>query len=226
MTDQGTLDSFGLYVNRHRDEHGTTIWGNAKAGTIVAVVNDHEDTATDAVTEFGAAGWGDHRATLTLEATPDWQQWLARDGQLGSQDDFAEHIEDLAHTVAIPDAATMLELAQHFTAARAVDFKQGQRLHSGETQLLYDETVTARAGQHGQIAIPNEIEVAVAPFVGTEPVKLVARLRYRINTGNLKIGYKLIRPDLVLEAAFTAASERVAELVDLPVLAGTPRQSR
>jgi uncharacterized protein YfdQ (DUF2303 family) len=225
------VDSFAGYVNRHRDPHGTTLWGNAKAGTIVAVLNDHEDdhlTAADddPPVDTGVPGWGDHRTVLQLEATPDWLGWLALDGKLGSQEDFAEHLEDLAHTVAIPTAADMLELAQHFTAARNVDFKAGKRLGSGETTLLYDETITASAGQHRQIAIPNEIELAVTPFYGTEPVRLVARFRYRINNGALKIGYKLIRPDIVLEAAFTAASERVSELVDLPVLAGTPRQSR
>lgn len=219
------VESFAQYVNRHRQPDGTTLWANAVGGTVTAVLNDHEQIRDDQpeITTTAFAGWGDHRATLTVEHTPDWLRWLAGDGKLVDQATFAEHLEDLAHTIIRPHAAEMVELAQHFQAARNVDFESARRLDSGEVQLMYRETIGATAGKRGELAIPDQIFIAVEPFAGSERVELTARFRYRLAESAVKLGYRLVRPDKARDEAFAALLDDLSTRVELDVMHGTPR---
>jgi uncharacterized protein YfdQ (DUF2303 family) len=137
---------FAEYIHRLADDATTTVWADPDGGRLVAVFDDH--------TNSELPGWRSHTATLTLKADPDWQQWLARHNKLGNQADFAEHLEDLAHTVVDPDAASMLEIAKTFDAKRSVNFNSGVRLNSGDVQLTYEETTTARAGEKADSTSP------------------------------------------------------------------------
>lgn len=174
-------------------ERGTaTVYADEEAMALVAVLND--DT-TD------TPGWRDYRAELVLRRTPEWKAWL--DGQdLGDQERFAERIEDGQPEIVNPPAAVVLELAQHFHAATAVDFKSAQRLADGQTQLVYVENVQATAGKSGDIKIPETFDLVVRPFIGADLFKITARLRYRVRGGKLQIGYTLVRPEAVERDAF------------------------
>jgi len=121
----------------------------------------------------------------------------------------------------------MLELAQSFQAKTKVDFESAQQLANGRRSLQFKETVDARAGQKGEIEIPAEFKLALKPFVGTDPYAVTARFRYRINGGNLLIGYKLNRPADVQRSAFgdivDAIKAGLTERADtVLVLDGTP----
>lgn len=208
-------DSLVAYVKRHADDETTTLWGDLDRGSIVAVFNDH-----NAATDDG--GWGDHRATLKLRETEDWKHWLKNDGQLLSQDAFAEHIEDGVDAIREPAAATMLEIAQSFHAKSGASFSGGRRL-SGEVQFTYEETVTAKAGNKGSLEVPETFVLGLAPFEGNDPYAITARFRYRLVDGRLALGYRLIRPDKIRRAAFDDVAAAVNAATDLPVMAGTPR---
>src|SRR6476661_1270703 len=67
------------YVKAH-EEDGTEIYADWRQRKAVAVMNDHGSEA----------GWGDHRATLTLVAAPEWSRWTELDGKWMAQGDFAE----------------------------------------------------------------------------------------------------------------------------------------
>lgn len=210
-------DSFIAYVKRHRDEASTTLWTDVDHGTVTAIFDDH---AKDA----GAPGFAQHRAVLQLQDTPEWTHWVEASGQQMSQQDFAEHIEDGTVSIFEPDAATMLELAQSFQAATSVDFKSGTRLQSGQTQLRYEEKIDAQAGPTGSITIPTTIKLRLDVFVGGQTeYELTARFTYRITSGKLTMGYKLIRPHEARQLAFDDLLAAIATGVELDVLAGTPR---
>lgn len=208
---------FAAYCNRLSDEH-TTVWGHEPDRKFTAVFNDHADAFL--------SGWRDHTAVLQLLADPDWTTWCGSDGKLMQQAAFAEHLEDQAHTVVSPDAATMLEVAQTFQARRASSFSQGTKLSSGDVQLTWHEETDAKAGNKGHLEVPAEFTIKVAPFIGAAPVLMTARLRYRLNGGQLAIGFKLHRPDIVRRDAFHAvAADIAAELADVertPMLLGHP----
>lgn len=211
-----TAGSLSTYVNDHKLD-GTAVYADVDRRTIVAVLNGHTATALD-----GEPGWGDHRATLHLRHTPEWQRWIARDGKIEGQTRFAEHIEDCLADIVEPEGAVMLELAQHFQAAAKVNFRSAKQLSDGQRQLVYEETIEAKAGQRGEITIPQFFVVGVAPFEGSAGYKIRARLRYRLAEGALAIGYVLDRPDKVVRAAFDDVLAEVEQTTELKSFAGTP----
>lgn len=207
-----TPASLTQYVNAHKSD-GTVLYADWRESRVVGVLNDHDT----------AAGWADHRAVLDLVPTPEWTCWTEHDGAYMSQVEFAEHIIDTTADVVEPPAADLLEMAETFNATKAVQFKSGNRLKDGQRQLTYHETIDANAGTHGNVTIPDSVLLRLAPFDGADPVEMSARIRYRIDGGNLRIGYVLDRPDLVLRAAVAAVVAGVEQQTGLSALWGTPR---
>ncbi|WP_031465984.1 DUF2303 family protein [Sciscionella sediminilitoris] len=207
------LPSFLTYVNRLGAPE-TTIWAHERVGTVSAVFNDHGGSTP---------GWRDHTARLALQPDPDWQLWTNSDGSLGDQEWFAEHIEDTAHTIRNPDAATMHMIAMTFKAHSKAEFNRSTRLESGDVALTYSEETTAKAGGKGNIEVPERFAIELRPFVGAEPQQLIARLRYRIRDGGLRIGYKLLRPDEARRQAFETIVDGVRDAlrIEAPVMYGT-----
>ena len=217
--------SFRSYVAEHQGL-GTTLWADAPRGMLTAVINDHQPEDTQAG-GFGVAGWGDHRATLQLEMTDDWTLWAGQNNKPMNQAAFAEHIEDGAVIIREPTAADMLEIVQSFKATTKVRFESGPRIRSGETQLTYVEDTTATAGRRGQLEVPEVIVLGIAPWTScTQVYELRARLRYRINNGDLVLFYKLDRPDDVLRHAFADLLGGIENELDITAYHGTPRQTR
>ncbi len=193
--------TFAAYLAKHGTAD-TEVWADVTGAKIVGVIDAHE-SAAGPVGEGGAlAGWAEHRVVYTVAHTKAWKAWTARDGQLMSQSDFAELIEDRALDIVRPAAADMLELAQTFQATIGVNFESSKLLSSGERVLEYRETVDAKAGRAGKLEIPKDFDLALIPFEGADAFKVTARFRYRIADGALRVGYRLTRPDDVLREAF------------------------
>jgi uncharacterized protein YfdQ (DUF2303 family) len=203
------------YIERHDDPALTTIWVDADAQKVVAVLNDHAATA---------AHWGDHRAELQLKLTDAWQHWLRLDGKLVGQEDFAEHIEDGLQDIVKPDGATMLEVAQSIQGTKSAEFKGARRLQDGNIGVEWVEETTATAGQRGDLEIPERFELALAPFEGEDAYKVDARLRYRVRGGDLLLGYRLDRPGDILRDAVDTVRDRLAQRFTVDrVFVGRPR---
>lgn len=207
-----TAAGFSLAVAA-RSEDTTTIYSDPDACTLVAVINDDH---------AGTPGWRDHRVTLDLRTTPEWDLWTSRQG-LGPQARFAETIEDGQAEIVHPRAVELLDLAQTFHASSTAKFRQAGRLADGRTQFVYEEDINAKAGDAGELSIPQTFTVALRPFYGADRYKVTARLRYRLQAGELSIGYVLHRPGDVRRAAFADVVESVTGAVDgVLVVDGTP----
>lgn len=202
---------FAAYIQR-MENPATTVWADDTALSVTAVFNDHTPDG---------AGWRDHTAVLGIRRDPDWEAWLARDNQLATQAEFAEHLEDQARVIVDPDAATMLEVATSFQARRNASFSRATRLDSGDVQLAWAEETTASAGSSGRLEIPRQFVLKIAPFVGVLPVEVIARLRYRIRDNRLGIGYKLDRPDIAERSAFADIRAGIVNVITSPVMSGT-----
>lgn len=210
--------SFIEYISKHGLPE-TEVFADLGGMKLVGVINAHAE-AYDDVEQ--AAGHGDHRVVLELVQTDAWKAWRGRDKRAQSQEEFAEHLEDRANDVISPDAATMLEIASSLIATTGVDFKSAVRLTDGQVQFRYEETAQARAGENGDLEIPQVFTIAVAPFEGSEPVELQARFRYRIASGNLSLFYALLNPDDIVRAAFVDYVALVAESISQPLFRGRP----
>ncbi len=195
-----TVQAFTDYVTSFLSD-SVTVWVHPTSGKIVGVLDDNSP---------GMAGYSQHRAVLDLATTPEWNYWAEHDGEMMSQEQFAEHIEG-GLEISEPDAATMLEIAQTFHATPQAAFRSSTRLVSGEQRLQYDEEIKAAAGSAGDLTVPTMILLAVAPFIGEDPYKVAARLRFRLHAGKLTLGYKLDRPDAVKRDALEGIAERLAE---------------
>jgi uncharacterized protein YfdQ (DUF2303 family) len=204
-------ESFLAYWTKHHDDN-SEVYADSERLTVTAVLN--ANTAT-------SARWADHRLHLALRETTAWQQWTRQDGQLMDQETFAEFLEDHLPELLEPAAADMLEIAQSFQAASKVDFQSASRLSSGQRQFQYVETTTTKAGQKGQLTVPETFVIGLVPFEGSDGYKLTARLRYRISDRGLRLGYKLDRPDDVRKTAFADVVKAIGEQIDTAVMNGT-----
>lgn len=205
------------------------LWGkySSDASELYADPVGHRLTAVFNADASGEdAGHRDHRAELVCRLTPAWQAWLQRDGRLIDQTDFAQFIEDRLAEIVEPSGADMLELATTFESSSQVEFKSATILSSSQRALHYEETSTAKAGQKGDIEIPASFVVALQPFEGGDAYRVTARLRYKIAHGQLAIGYRLERPDIVLDTAFGDVRTAVAEATGAEILLGTPPAER
>lgn len=185
--------SFIAYTTKHAQADVTSVFADVDHVRITGVVNGH-----GAIT----AGWGDHRAILTLKHTLNWQHWAGKDKTWMTQTAFAEHIEEGVPDIVEPPAADMLEIAQTFQANTKVDFKSSVLLNNGQRQFSYVETIESKAGAQGKLTVPTAFKLGVAVFEGGEAYGVVARLQTRIDDGNLKLRYLLDRPADVIRAAF------------------------
>jgi uncharacterized protein YfdQ (DUF2303 family) len=200
----------------------TTLWAHRDAGTVEALFDDDPAQADDAAPR---RGWRDDRAVLELQLNEDWLAWTRGDGMLYSQRTFGEFIEEQAHAVVEPDAATMLEVATTLTAKRTLDFSSRTRLDNGDVEFKFAEDTTMKAGRGAtSIEIPSTFVVRTPVWIGTPPVELRARLRVRPDGDGVKMGYKLVRVTDAKDAAFrTVCDGLTGEIGDaVPLFYGTP----
>ncbi|MFC8625653.1 DUF2303 family protein [Streptomyces anulatus] len=208
------VDSFLAYFDKHGDSN-TEVYADVERRTITAVLDAHTDED---------ARWGGHRVELHLRETSAWRAWTSMDGQLVPQGQFAEFIEDNLVDLVEPTAATMLELAESFEVTTSAEFQSSQRLDSGARKFSYVEEQTGKAGHKGDITIPATLTLALRPFEGTEPYKVIARFKYRLDKakGELRLGFKIERPGDVLAAAFADIRTLIDSDVPMAVLNGAP----
>lgn len=222
--------SFVAYVNRHRVA-GTEIYAHTNTSSVIAVIDSHQSSDGP---EPATAGWQKHTVRLALEKSKAWLAWEAADGKLLVQGDFADFLDDRYLDVIEPSAAQMIDIARTFQAKTNVNFESGIREASGDVHLNYVEDTKAKAGQKGDIEIPSRIQLALRPYVGGPIYSLWASFRYRLNGGDLRLGFKLERPENVLDAAFADIVTEIREgradkdvrvhdgVGDVPIFAGKP----
>ncbi|MDN7179062.1 YfdQ family protein [Caballeronia sp. SEWSISQ10-4 2] len=180
----------------------------------VAVFNDH--------TADGPA-FRDFTAEYNAPLSKEWQEWLSFNGRKMKQEEFALFIERNVLDVTAPPSADILEIVSTLQSTKGVNFASGIRLDNGQTQLKYEETVTAKAGEKGQFSVPDRIEITIPVFDGsTVADRLTAKFRYRIDGGSLIMWYDLERPHKVLEVAVADLHKQIAEGTSLHAFKGEP----
>ncbi len=193
-----TPESFALYLDKHSLEE-TEVWADLDTSKIVAVIDSNKQVNAGA---SGEAGWEGHRATLLLRHSPQWKTWVENSDKPMKQQAFAEFIEDNLRDIVEPSHGQMLEIAQSLDAKTNVDFKSASRLSNGQVKFAYVEETKAKAGEAGDIEVPETFRIAIRPYLGGTVYGITVRFRYRVTQSGLVLFYKLERTQDILEAAF------------------------
>lgn len=208
------------YVNRFANAASAVFCNGPEGRTFTAVLDYHQPDQPS---------WSSHKATYQCPTTVEWSNWRQGDRKKLSQAEFAEFIEENIKDIvqpegnhAAPTAADMLEISRTLEAKKNISFRQGVRLDNGQVQLTYNEQIDGRAGETGQLNIPEQFFIGIRPFLGGEGFCITARFRYRIQEGRLVMWFELVRPDKVLEEAYNAVRKQIADAIgEVPLYEAT-----
>lgn len=190
--------SFLSYMSRHAGPDAE-VWADPAKSTVVGVIDSR--TPQDGAASLPAHER--HTVNLVLKPSPEWRAWAEVDDEMLSQASFADFLEQHSGELVSPAPAELVSVARHLEAAKSVEFVSGVRAQDGQLTLSYRETIKAKAGQAGELTIPERIELALRPFLAGPAYRVHARFRYRIDAEQqLRLGIVLDQPDRVLESAF------------------------
>lgn len=227
-----TLESFVDLTNRHKTAESAIFADtNWRQPSLTTVVDYHTKDAA------GPADNGKHRIHYEFPLSEEWAAWMGLDGQQMDQKAFAEWIEEHLPELAAPTAAEIDELEKTFNMTVATPnkmvmlsrglqvnvesrVKNSTTLQSGEGEILFEEEHRDAAGN--KLSVPGLFVLAIPPFFMGEPVRMPVRLRYRVNSGQVKWMFKIFRPDVYITTQIEADLARAAEATDLPHFRGKP----
>jgi len=227
-----TLESFNALVNRHKDDDSVIF---AKADWpephLLAVIDYHQQNKV--------ARFGKHRIEYAFPLTDEIKTWIKFNGALQDQGEFALFLEEHAAELVPPLDAEVSEYERLFKERFATPnqlislsrdleiyvgakFKRQERLQSGERAIVFE---TQHTGANGEaIDIPGIFMIAVRAFVDGDPVRIPARLRYRLHGSDVKWAYQLYRPEHWLRIQVQNDLLAAAEATGLPAFEGQPEQ--
>lgn len=227
-----TLDSFIELTKRHADTD-SAIFADivSHEPALTAVIDYHKQTAEPRFCR--------HRVVYKYPVSDEWQAWRAQNGKQLAQIEFAAFIEDHVADLAAPTDAEKAQIERLFQTkialpseliqlsrglALSVDtkVKEIRTLQSGEAQITYEEVHKDGAGQ--PLVIPGLFVINIPLFVGADPTRLVARLRYR-RDGGLKWSFHFWRWREDMRAHLENDLDAVRKHTGLPVYEGEPENN-
>lgn len=244
------LDSFIALVNRHKLTH-TAIFAcdNLEAPALTAIFDYHPDNADLTANGPEVAGHQvqamRHRARYAFPLSVEWQAWFGRNGRQMTMGDFARFLEtniadvsddpikawsDAAQAFAKANRASdsavatptrLIDLSRKFAIYETAEACEAVNLTSGETQFTFVSEHKQADGK--PVDFPSLFSIVIPLFArSTVYYRLIARLRYRLQSGKPVFWFELWRPDLTFETAFNEALEQVRTATELPIYAGSP----
>jgi uncharacterized protein YfdQ (DUF2303 family) len=186
---------------------GFEMWSDVDSRTVTGVLDGHD-------------GWRGDVVVLQLEHSAEWKAWTKLSGHLIDQLAFADFIEDNLSSIADPDGSLLLEIVQSIQGSTKAQWQSADWLDNGARAFQWVEEVDAKAGRKGKLEIPSRFTLALRPFTGSDPFRVVANLRYRINQGILSIGFKLPELDRIIETAFGDVVSTIDSMTVTTILSG------
>ena len=119
---------------------------------------------------------------------------------------------------AAPNELIGLSRELEVTATHKV--KRGERLQSGERTVQFSEEHTNGKGE--AVILPGVFMISVPAFLDGAPVRIPARLRYRIQGGSIHWSYGLYRAEHWLRNRVKEDMDQAAKATALPAFEGAP----
>lgn len=206
-----TAETLSAYIVRFKTD-ATAIFADQETFKIVGIIDYHAPEQP---------AFREHRVSYIAPRSLEWTTWRTASGKKMSQADFAQFIEDNVVDIRSPAGADVLEVARGLQAKKAVAFASAIRLSDGSQEFTYNETIQGTTSK-GKIKVPEEFTLGIPVFFGGELYEVKARLRYRINEGQLLLWYELYRPEHIEKDAFEAVCDAVNESTSVAVWHGVP----
>ena len=225
LQDEGSLV---LYANKFKNDD-TLLFADIAADKIVTVIDYHNIPANNRPggDSTAAVQNGDqpgpqllaHKAVLQLPKSEEWKLWSAIDGKLLGQLDFVRFLEENSMDVIEPDAADLIEVCRDLQALRKVNFTSVVRLNSNNAERLeyVDET---KAGTKGGVEIPTAFKLNIPVYFNGDKHDLLARLRWELDNGVLRLGIKLVRAEHLRQTVFKEVVSAIGGATELDVIYG------
>lgn len=229
-----SLESFVDHVKRFADEDSAIFADrNPASPKLLAVLDYHRRTAA------GLPRFGYHRTQYDFPLSDEWKAWKSKNGARMSQPDFAQWVED--HLADIVDPAIAGKGAQHFLSLLSCGFANAQKLlelsrgltvhvgarvanhtnlASGEASIIFEAKHTDE--KNAPLKVPGAFLLGIPVFKSGAPYQIAARLRYRVNGGEVHWSYELFQADAVFDHAIDEACEAAKKGTGLPVFQGKP----
>ena len=215
-------EAFVDYYNRFCDATASLVFAYTANFRVMGILDYHRPAIDSG--EVGAparAGFGDHRVIYEAPRSDEWKIWTGANGTPMPQGEFARFIEDNVKDIREPDGADVLEVARQLEVKKKVEFASAIRLTDGSREFTYNEDAEGST-RRGQLTVPEEFKLGIPVFLGGELYEVLARLRYRIDGGQLALWYDLLRPHEIERDVFGTLVEKIAAGVKTDVLMATP----
>ncbi len=219
-----TEGSLVAYANSFKAEN-SVLFASIATDTIVAVLDYHAssrdggDVAAGDLPQF-RPDFLEHRATLKLARSLEWDAWTKIDGRMMPQLEFCKFLEENREDIIAPDAATVLEAARDLQTMRKSDFRSAVREDSDNVRIEYAEDVDARSKT--DVTLPAEFKLSIPVYFDGDEVEVFALLRWVVADGSLQLGVKLKRAERIRQATFKAVVTALAEDIGVKSLYGSP----
>lgn len=210
--------SFAAYITAYKSS--TAICRASLSKNSIVAVLDYHGRARGAAGDAAVPGRSAHVATLLCPFDLDYARWrpVFQGKQTFDQSELARFLEDMIHTIGAPPAGDLLDAIADLEIVRHVHFKSVRNDRNGNINIAYQELDDENvAGRDGQLTLPESVEIVVPIFQGGNPVQLTAKLRHRMDKG--QVAFSLIVPsiDVREREAFRAIGDGVGTDTDTPV---------
>lgn len=205
--------SFCEYVNEQRSEDARLYVTDPI--TLVAVLNHH-------ACESSEAGWQDHRATLKLTKTQEWLTWNGSNLGRKNQRDFAQFIEDNSDDIVQPKGAELLDLVRTIKASQNLECTGDIDERGAQTGASFVLITKTKTGAKGELELPSEFILAIAPYEGCNKIPIKTKLRMEICSPRLTLWYELVKAQKAEKEALENIVAGVEKDTEMTAWYGTP----
>ena len=231
-----SLDSFIDHVNRFKDDDSAVFADNNRSNPKLTAVLDYHREGAEGETRFGL-----HRSAFSFPLSDEWKTWTGHNKKTFSMKELAAFLEDniinvlplsvtsltgqtadfvdaLGGVKKIAEPNALMSLATGMKIFETSNVSEAVSLASGEVAFTFETEHKDAAGK--KLNMPTMFVIGIPVFKNGPPYQIIARLRYDKIGPQIAFFYELWRTDIVFDAAFDEAIERVKEETGLPVLLG------
>jgi uncharacterized protein YfdQ (DUF2303 family) len=210
--------SLSAYVNRFKRSE-SVLFADLDNAQVVARLDYHDqgvDIDGDAADVPPMPRQNKHVATLQLRETQEFQDWCEFCSDFWPQAEFANFLDENRIDVIDPDGGDLLEIVKDLQAVSTSSFTGKVDLTNGDVSIGF-ETDTKEVQK---VMLPKTVTLRLAIYAGDEPVEIECALRWRAQSGGVKLALVMRRINRVKRELFAKIANDVAEATGLPVYFG------